>query len=284
MTYELIQDLCESRVFRTRQAMSRYSPQEAREFFYAYLVAAVTLSQEPATQGWAASYFSRTAAFGNFDMFRASGTDLYVLAHMVNTGQPSDLTNQRLVVNMRMMAQGRANLTQIQGLLLRLERSLGISDSRVKNVRRLLTTWRGIPRSTRNTNLQILRRTIMGFSRMSEILPIMDQATGAKGSMLKTAGILAAAGLGGLMLGLRYDPTKKVGPLRVKIGESMEQTQSTDEFIAHLESNPLVDHVDHVETTDVGITAVVRGRDGRTYAMAFTVLDGNGADSMEKGK
>lgn len=283
MTYELIQDLCESRVFRTRQAMSRYSPEQAREFFYAYLVAAVALSQEPRTESWAASYFSRTAAFGNFDMFRASGTDLYVLAHMVNASKPGDLTNQRLVANMRMIAQGRANLTQIQSLLLRLERALGVSDTRVKNIRRLLTTWRGMPRSTRNTNLQILRRTILGYSRMSEILPVLDQATGRAGSIGKTAAVLGAAGLGGLLLGLRYDPTKKVGPLRVNIGESME-TQSTDEFIAHLESNPLVECVESVDVTENGTTAVIRGRDGLTYAMAVTVLGPNSKDSDRNGK
>ncbi len=55
MTYELITDLCESKVFRTRQAMDRYSDSEAKEFFYAYLLALVALSQETSTAAWASS-------------------------------------------------------------------------------------------------------------------------------------------------------------------------------------------------------------------------------------
>ena len=286
MTYELIQDLCESRVFRTRQAMGRYTAQEATNFFYAYILAAFALSMDSRTSGWALGYLSRTAAFANFDHFRASGTDLYVLAHMVGQNNPSPLVKNRLVVTLRSMAQGRTQAIEMQAFLLRLERALGVSNGRLRMVRRMLGAWRTLPQTTRSNNLQILRREIFGHSPMSEIIGPLDSASKSGGSWSwgKTAGIIAAAGLGGLMLGLRYDPQKKVGPLRVKIGEGMK---SDDTFISQLEKNPLVDRVENVQERAEGVTAIVHGTDGRIYGMAFTVLsepDENPEFSAEKDK
>lgn len=273
MPYQLIQDLCESAVFRTRQATSKYGPQESVDFFYAYLLATVALSMDPRTEKWARNYLSRTAAFNNFDHFRVSGTDLYVLAFMVNQNRSSGLMGQRLVTTLRAIARGSMEDVGAQTFLLRLEREIGVRNTRLKTIRRLLTTWKTLPESTRANNLAILRREILSYSPRSEILKQLDRASrkGKGRSFAKTAGIIGAAGLAGLYLGTRYDPNKYFNPLKVKLGESMED--QSHPFVDELKKNPLVESVTDVRQDGDSIKAVVRCKDGSSYGIALAQLE-----------
>lgn len=276
MTYQLIQDLCESRVFRSRAAMARYSDSEAKHFFYAYLLSTLALNQTPGHESWSSNYLSRTAAFANFDVFRPSGTDLYVLAHMVNQQTDSPVLGQRLVVTLRAVAQGRFNPTQISAYLMRLERAIGVQDHRLKAVRRLLAGWSRMSRSAQSTQFAVLQRIILSHSVASEVLPQLRSAQGT-GTVAKGAAAVAAAGIGGFMLGLSYDPTKRMKFMDSQ-GDHMHtetepQTEfSIAEFAQQLENHLMIDRVENVEHTEQGVTAVVVGTDGVRYAMAFTEL------------
>lgn len=275
MTYKLIQDLCESRVFRSRDALNRYSDTQIKNYFYTYLLSSVTLAVDSRHADWGKQYLSRTSAFSNFDMFRSSGTDLYVLAYRTGELVDTPLVGQRLVVTMRALAQGRLNTTQLSAYMMRLERALGIRDHRLSNIRRQLSSWNSLSSSAQRTQYGILQRLIMGYSPAAEVLPLLRSAQGT-GSVGKNAAIIAAAGLGGFMLGLSYDPQKRMKFMDSQ-GDAMSDEYTEDlsiaDFARQLENNPMVDRVENVEHTDEGVTAVVTGTDGTVYAMAFTVLD-----------
>lgn len=271
MSYELINDLCESRVFRSRQAMDRYDDSEAKEFFYAYLIGLVALSQESATSAWASSYAERTAAFVNFDIFRVSGTDLYVLTHMVNKTISSEILKERFIIILRGITTGRIAPTFLNTFLVQVERTLGIKTTQLKAIRRTLLQWPNLPKETRNTYLMQLRRIIVGYSRVAEILPQIANASKEKKKGLSMGTKLAAAGLGGLLLGLQYDPQKRVGFVKSVLGEnSMEQYK---DIISELEKNPMIEEVEKVEENEDGITAIVQTTTGERFQFDLKPID-----------
>lgn len=268
MSYELITDLCESKVFRSRQAMDRYTESDAKEFFYAYLLSLVALSQEKSTASWASDYAEKTGAFVGFDIFRASATDLYVLTHMVNKTLRSDILKQRFIIILRGITNGTITTTFLNTYLMQVERALSIKSSQLKVVRRSLTQWSSLPKSTRDTYINQLKRIIVSYSRVAEILPQLNKAT-KSGVSLGTK--LAAAGLGGLLIGLQYDPRKRVGFVKSVLGENtMEQYQ---DIISQLEENPLIDEVEHIEENENGITAIVSTTSGERFQFDLKPID-----------
>lgn len=271
MSYKLITDLCESMVFRSRQAMDRYSDSEAREFFYAYLLTLVALSQEASTSDWASNYADRTGAFVGFDIFRVSGTDLYVLTHMVNKNLSSEILKQRFLIILRGIANRTITSTFLNTYLMQVERNLGIQTSQLRAIRRNLLQWTNLPRSTRQSYLTQLRRIIIGYSKIAEILPQIQNALKKQDFRISTGTKLAAAGLGGLLLGLQYDPKKRLGVTKSVIGENtMKQYQ---DIIAQLEKNPMIDEVEHVEENEDGIMAIVSTTTGERFQFDLRPID-----------
>ncbi len=273
MAYQLIHELSESRAFRTRQKLDAVSDSEAQEFFYAYLLGLIALAFEPTTVAWAQDYSSRTSAFGNFDHFRTSGTDLYMLAHKLNSANPSEITGGRLIFLLRGVARLTVDHGFIQAYLLRLERHIKVTDSRLKNIRRILPNWATTSHSIKINYLTYLRRYILSKNRMSEILPQLDRVlkagTGGLG-IGKSAAIIAASAVGGLLLGLSYDPRRTRGFLKPVIGENMSTESEKDEstifdIVSILEMNPAVDHVISVDNIVGGMIANVMSADGKVY-------------------
>lgn len=279
MTYKLIQDLSESRAFRTRQNLDAISQEEAQEFFYAYLLALIALAFEESTVVWAQKFASRTVAFGNFDHFRTSGTDLYMLAHKLNSANPSDITSGRLIFLLRGVARLSVDHSFIQTYLLRLERHIKVTDSRLKNIRRILPNWSTTSQSVKTNYLTYLRRVILIKNRMSEIIPSIDRALRAKRGGIgvgKAAAVIGASALAGMMLGLSYDPRNMRRFLK-PIGESMTETNNDEasifDIVDVLEMNPAVEHVISVDKIESGVVASVKSVDGKVYEFQLRELN-----------
>lgn len=279
MTYKLIQDLSESSAFRTRQNLDAISQEEAQEFFYAYLLALIALAFEEYTVVWAQKFASRTVAFGNFDHFRTSGTDLYMLAHKLNSANPSDITSGRLIFLLRGVARLSVDHSFIQTYLLRLERHIKVTDSRLKNIRRILPNWSTTSQSVKTNYLTYLRRVILIKNRMSEIIPSIDRALRAKSGGIgvgKAAAIIGASALAGMMLGLSYDPRNMRRFLK-PIGESMTETNNDEasifDIVDVLEMNPAVEHVISVDKIESGVVASVKSVDGKVYEFQLRELN-----------
>ena len=76
---QLINTLCESRIFRSKHDLGKFNDRQKRDLYYSVLLATIALALDTKTHHWARQYASAAAAFSNFDFFRVSANDLYVL-------------------------------------------------------------------------------------------------------------------------------------------------------------------------------------------------------------
>jgi len=176
MTYELITDLSESRTFRTRNALNKFSKEEAEHFFYALLLAHLVLMRDEDTRTWAQKEFSRAVTFGNFDYFRISINDLYTLTYMMTEVHDSitKIMDARLYRIYRFLGRGHFVRSEIEPVCLRLERMLGIDDPQLRIARRTMIDWEFATPAKRKMVLHYLRINIRKYSFITEVLPFLD--------------------------------------------------------------------------------------------------------------
>ena len=82
MDLELVSTISESAVFKSDVIFNKFKYSDLVEFFYLYVLSMELLSihDDP----WVGKYASRTKAFNNFDYYRSAGTDLYMLAFVLD--------------------------------------------------------------------------------------------------------------------------------------------------------------------------------------------------------
>ena len=278
---QLINTLCESRLFRTKEALGNYSSSDKANLFYSILLSTIALAQDPKTAGWARGYASEASAFGNFDYFRISGNDLYVLSYSLQNelmviAKPQA---QNLIRLYRSLGSGNLDRGFLEATLLRLERMLNISNSQIRNARRTIVDWSNAPLTEQKTALVQLHRYVRAKAKLAEVLPYLLVATkGEKGHFgqmtpLKKAAALAGAGLAGLALGLRYDPNKRWSLFKKESidfdNETLTEDRPTQLFniVQNLKAHPDIEEIVGVNYLADGISAFVRTTDGNAYEM-----------------
>lgn len=279
---QLINELCESRVFRTKQSIARYSDSDKKELFYSILLSSIALAQDSHTNVWAEKYVSSAASFGNFDYFRTSGTDLYVLTHIlqVDLRVIAKAQAQVLVRLYRSLGRGRFDRSLVEQTLLRMERQLGIGNAQLRNARRTIVNWVKSTPAERKQAVTRLHRFIRTKAKLAEVLPYLlvltkgDKGHFGKMTPLKKAAALAAAGLAGFVIGYKtHDPNKR---MKVGFKDSVEITdtpitedRATQLFqiVQDMSKHPEVEKVINVKYLTDGISAFVRTIDGNAYEM-----------------
>lgn len=275
--YQLITDLCESKVFRSRQAIDRFSQSDKENLLYGVLLSTIALSLDTKTSGWAKEYASKTAAFSNFSYFRPSATDLYVLLHIAELGQQEN----NMVRLLRRIANGTVTRSEIQQVLLRLERMFPSINARLRTARRTVAAWDTTSPSSRKMAVQNLILTIRLISRRAEVLPYLKVLKGGprgsfgKSSTLKKAAALAGIGLAGLALGYKtYNPNKRTRiisrareSIRFNVSSMLVEDRATQlsYLVQKLPEHPAVEKVLSVNYIADGISAFVRTTDGNAY-------------------
>jgi len=279
--YQLITDLCESKVFRSKQAADAMSDSDRTNLLYATLLATIAGSLDTKTSGWATEYAGQTAAFNNFDHFRPSGTDLYVLLHLAQMDGRLGTQRGKMIRVLKSIGNGTASQSQIQELLLRLERSLPTLDSRLRVARRTIVSWDKTTPASRKAGIQNIITVARSASPRSEVIPYMKTLLGGpaghfgKSSTLKKAAALAGIGLAGFGLGYKMSsPDKKfrVGTrfrdsIELDTGNMLAEDRATQlSYIAQkLPEHPAVEKLISVNYIADGISAFVRTKDGNAY-------------------
>lgn len=278
--YELITDLCESKVFRSKQAADSMSDKDRTNLLYATLLGTIAGSLDTKTSGWAKEYAGQTAAFNNFDFFRPSGTDLYVLLHLAQMDGTLGTQRGRMIRVLKSIGNATATQSHIQQLLLRLERSLPTLDSRLRAARRTVVSWDQTTPASRKAGIQNIIVVARTASPRAEVIPYMKTLLGGpvghfgKSSSLKKAAALAGAGLAGFWLGKSaYDPGHKFTfgrrkeAIELDTGNMLAEDRATQlAYLAQkLPEHPAVEKVISVNYLNDGISAFVRTRDGNAY-------------------
>jgi len=185
----LINDLTESRAYRSRQDLGKGSASENGELVYAYCLALLVLTGEYKYQKMAKNYIIRSMSYGNYDFFRTNGTDLYLLLHsIVGAGsivQYDDETSKKYIdrlqrhysdINqlLRYISNDNFSRKQTSSLLLRLETQLAIKSRDLKKIRRFASDWDRLKEKERyNITIDIMHY-IRDHSPRSELYGILQ--------------------------------------------------------------------------------------------------------------
>ena len=185
----LINDLTESRAYRSRQDLGKGSASENGELVYAYCLALLVLTGEYKYQKMAKNYIIRSMSYGNYDFFRTNGTDLYLLLHsIVGSGsivQYDDETSKKYIdrlqrhysdINqlLRYISNDNFSRKQTSSLLLRLETQLAIKSRDLKKIRRFASDWDRLKEKERyNITIDIMHY-IRDHSPRSELYGILQ--------------------------------------------------------------------------------------------------------------
>lgn len=148
--FQLIDSLSESKIFRSKNHIDDVSGAEVKDLFYLYVLSLYVLSKDSESASWARNYASKTKAFGNFEHFRTSATDLYILAYIIsgnhdygNSSQEQfPYINQREFLNFLRVISGEMDVdTLVNQYLMKLERNMRVSNSLYKSLRRKISNW-----------------------------------------------------------------------------------------------------------------------------------------------
>jgi len=194
MTFELFNDLLESRLIRSRSALSKYDAQDIANLTFLYFIAMEILSQEFSTTRFASNYARKTITYNNFDRLITASTDLYVLMHVL-MGKNSEEARKQLKNDSSndVFFQGlNLPLPQIKKyfndihknkrdtgfsrrLLYTLQSKLRISNSNYRSMRILASDWSEQTEERKRLTMTRLLMALRKNAIMSELLPVLEK-------------------------------------------------------------------------------------------------------------
>jgi hypothetical protein len=218
--FSFIRENCnESKMFRNN-FLTQMTLRDAVDSVFLNLLTIYMLGQEFDTAPFAQDYARRTLQYGNFNLSRVGGTDLYQGLHIIlnphgdlashlkapeqNEALVAELnTNKKFVIDfLRGVSSGHMDATTAIRILYRLEGQMNVDVSNYKSLRRLIADWKNL--STHQRELCVTR--LLQYYRLrgkhSELLPVLEalvknkgwELTGAENAELAAVGAGAAAG------------------------------------------------------------------------------------------
>ena len=150
--YAFIGDILESRMFRSKSKVEDSNARDMADFAMMNMLALYILSNEYDFAPVAQDYARRTMMYGNFNSYRAGGTDLNIALTavrngMAGDGDKNDLQNNKLRFNdvkikafLNTIKAGRPPVS-VPTFFLRMEKDLDIQNSNYRSIRRLAQDW-----------------------------------------------------------------------------------------------------------------------------------------------
>ncbi len=178
MKLTLINELCESQLFRQKKQVEKLSLQKLANLIFLYACILTILKNEPKYSNVAKVYAKKTVMYGGWKEFRTNGTDLYVLLYQFFK---KDTLKNDVYINRDRMKKWLFSLTKDatyksrnMQYLLKLERELKIRNSQYKTIRRLGSDWDNLKQGQRSF---ITSRLIQIFRQesiiRSELYPVL---------------------------------------------------------------------------------------------------------------
>jgi len=218
-SFSFIKDNCnESKMFRNA-SLGQLTLRDTADSVFLNLLTLYLFSKEFETAPFAQDYAHRTMMFGNFNMPRVSGTDLYQGLHLLlnptsplaqNLKAPDQnlvlanelRTNAKLVKQfLTELASGRLDRITAIRVMYRLEGQMNIDISNYKSLRRLITDWENLSTTQRQLCVTRLLQYYHLRGKRSELLPVLEVLARNKGMELTQVGNaeLAAVGAGAVV-------------------------------------------------------------------------------------
>ena len=192
--------MVESRQYRNLANVKTMNLRSIADFAFLDLLSLYVLYNEYETAPVAARYADKTIFYRNFSKARLSGTDLYVSLNILS--DPAGLFSQRISQNpeadailrsklkvdlstvkryLDLMADATLDKDSATTLLLRLEKQLNITDSKLKSLRRLVQDWPALNSMQRNLSATRMLQYYRKFAKRSEIATFLNDMAMNKG-------------------------------------------------------------------------------------------------------
>lgn len=193
--------LVESRQYRSSTA--NINLRNVSDFAFLDLISLFILQNEYETAAISKNYADKTIGFRNFIRPRLSGTDLYtslnilsnpesVFSKKIHQNPEADaLLRGKLKVHtptvkryLDLLADGNLRSEDAAVLLLRLEKQLNITDSKLKSIRRLAQDWSGINDMQKELVVARMLQYYHRFAKRSELATFLEDMGKSKGYKL----------------------------------------------------------------------------------------------------
>jgi hypothetical protein len=203
--FSFMHELCESKLFSSRQALAKWSNRQCATAAYWYIIGLAMMVQEPATKHWATQYCETTARQNDFATWRSDANDLYVLLFALSDPDDEIAIARTLV---RDWLRHPASTERTRRLFARLDSMLQITSSEAKAIRRLVMDWPECDDSEQHDLASKVRQRIKAIAPRSELLSHLtklEAETVAEAATTGATGAAAAATMTG-GLGSGFDP------------------------------------------------------------------------------
>ena len=184
MDLQLLPELNESRLYRATNGFKAYNQDDVTELLFVFVLINTMFVQDASTVKFGKKYASKSSSYGKFIANRITSTDLYQMAYFVNK-KYNDLPKgakkktikfdeRRLWVYLQNISKGKKpNVTY----LLRLQYQLGITNTSLLAVRRLISDWSKLKYRSKQLAVTRLLHTMRAKAVRSELYkPLNDLA------------------------------------------------------------------------------------------------------------
>lgn len=186
MNLQLVNELTESRLFRTKKISSEVDVDDAADLSFMLLMLLNVFNKDYDFSPLAGDYARRTIAFKGFDTFRTSGTDLYVsLNRLMGKDQKYEDEKNKIAIKrinlqkadlIRYLNHIGQNKTQAgfeSMILYRFQRQLNIQDGLLKSIRRLVGDWDNLNQNQRALVVTRMAQFMRQRAMRSELTPAL---------------------------------------------------------------------------------------------------------------
>lgn len=196
--------MVESRQYRNSAAVKRLNLRNVSDFAFLDLIALNILFSEYETAPVAARYADKTMFFRNFSKARLSGTDLYVSMNILSdptsvfsskisqNPEADAILRSKLKVNLPtvkryldLIADSKLTPADTSMLLLRLEKQLNITDSKLKSIRRLSQEWSHLTQMQKSLVVERMLQFYRKNAKRSELMVFLEDLSKTKGYDIK---------------------------------------------------------------------------------------------------
>jgi hypothetical protein len=192
--------LVESRQYRTAGLIGSLNLRNVANFAFLDLLSLFVLYNEYETAPVSSTYADRTMFYRSFNKARLSGTDLYVSMNILSDPnsifskkidqnyEADELLRKKLNINvptikryLDLIASGSITPPDAGILLLRLEKQLNITDSKLRSIRRLVQEWPALNDMQRSLVVTRMLQYYKRFAKRSELSVFIEDMGKTKG-------------------------------------------------------------------------------------------------------
>lgn len=196
MNLEFVNDLNESSQYRTRFSLKSKNAREIADHCFMDLISLWILYNEYEYAPMAIEYARKTSIYGNFNLYRQSGTDLYITSHIMTTENADLIENseadkvffEKLNVNglrlfqfIKKISKNDLRVSFARQFLQEIERTLYIDNGNYRSIRRMSQNWGYLSEKQKSLVISKILQFYRSNASRSELYNIMLDLSKEKG-------------------------------------------------------------------------------------------------------